>query len=195
MSAPPFPNEYLLRLVADSDSKACTVCYKPTTSVLVASNQGDFFYICPAHLKDGSFSSPIHPESYAKLLTEEKELEKKVVVANETAEANKPYSWNKIMTSMGWKSTKTTEEASKDAETKTKEKTYEALLAELIELKKQLATLKESIANFKFKNYKLNGDIYKMRINNHIQARVKAKRQQEMQDPSFFPSAPTTNLL
>lgn len=194
MSAPPFPNDYLLRLVAESDSKACLICYKPTTSVLLAGNKGDFFYVCPGHLKDESFSRPIHPESYTKLLNEQKELEKKIVTANEVAEANKPYSWNKIMTSMGWKTDKKSEDTTKSAETQAKEKTYEALLAELNELKKQLATLKESITGFKFKNYKLSGDIYKMRINNHIQARVRAKRQQEMHNPSFFPSAPTNNL-
>lgn len=36
MSAkPPFPNTYHLRLVAASSAKACWVCYKPSTSVLI----------------------------------------------------------------------------------------------------------------------------------------------------------------
>lgn len=194
MSVPPFPNEYQLRLVANSDSKACLVCYKPTTCVLLAGNKADFFYVCEAHLKDELFSTPVHPEAYKKLQNDAKDLEVKITAADEKAEANKPYSWNKIMTSMGWKNTKEPDAKSDNPETKTKEKTYEALLAELMDLKKQLATLKDSIATFKFKNYTLNGDIYKMRVNSHLQARARAKRQQEMQNPSFFPSAPTSSL-
>lgn len=194
MSAPPFPNEYQLRLVAESNSKSCLVCYKPTTSVLLAGNSADFFYICPGHLKDESFSTPIHPEAYTKHLGDRSELEKKIVVANEKADASKPYSWNKIMTSMGWKNDKKQEEQPESEESRAKEKTYEALLAEASDLKKQLATLNETIATFKFKNYRLNADIYKMRINSHIQAKVRAKRQQEIQSGSIFPSAPTNSL-
>lgn len=194
MSTPPFPNEYQLRLVAESNAKACLVCYKPTTSVLLAGNSADFFYVCPGHLKDESFSIPIHPDSYTKLLSEKAELEKKVVEANSKADANKPYSWNKIMTSMGWKSEKKLEEDSKSDDAKVKEKTYEALLDEASDLKKQLATLNDNISTFKFKNYRLNADIYKMRINSHIQAKMRAKRQLEIQSGSIFPSAPTNSL-
>lgn len=194
MSAPPFPNDYQLRLVAESHSKACLVCFKPTTSVLVAANSADFFYICPSHLNDETFSSAIHPESYTKLLGDKADLEKKIVAANEKADANKPYSWNKIMTSMGWKNEKNQDKEATTDESKAKEKTYEALLAEAADLKKQLATLNDAIATFKFKNYRLNADIYKMRINSHIQAKVRAKRQQEIQSGSIFPSAPTNSL-
>lgn len=34
MAAPPFPNEYTLRTVAEVSSKPCYVCHKPTTRVL-----------------------------------------------------------------------------------------------------------------------------------------------------------------
>lgn len=81
------PNVWHLRRVADSSAKACYICYKPSTSVLITpdnkvrvpyisahciypsgvlSRAGfsdlcmqDFFYVCPAHLKDRGFCSPI----------------------------------------------------------------------------------------------------------------------------------------
>ena len=74
-----FPNTYTHRKVADTASKACEICYKPSASVLVTpenkvrysealisslgylfcSYMQDFFYICPAHLKDNGFCSPL----------------------------------------------------------------------------------------------------------------------------------------
>lgn len=199
MSAP-FPNDYQLRLVANSDSKPCHVCYKPSTSVLLAANNADFFYICPAHLKDETFCSCVHSEAYTKLLNEKRELEKKVVDASEAAEAHKPYSWNRIVTSMGWSDKK--EETNKDKKEDNKEKkdepqkakTYEALMTELDVLKRQLSAVKESIASFQFKRFTLHSDIYKMRINSYLQARARTRRQQEIHSDLFFPSAPSSAL-
>ncbi|CAD6504412.1 BgTH12-06142 [Blumeria graminis f. sp. triticale] len=54
-----FPNIYTHRKVADHGARPCDVCFKACTSVLVASGQKDFFFTCPAHLKDKAFCSPI----------------------------------------------------------------------------------------------------------------------------------------
>lgn len=197
-SQPPFPNEYLKRQVSESDAKACSVCYKPASTVLLSSNQGDFFYICPSHLKDASFCTPIHPDAYNELLEKRKDIEKQAKDASVKAEANRPYSWNKLVNTINWNKAKPAE-AGKDAitpkEDKDKSVTYENLLAELDKLKKELAALDQQISTFSFKNYQLNKDIYRMRINGYIQAQWKIKRQKEMQDPSFFPQAPTGGLL
>lgn len=58
-----FQNIYTHRKVADTASKACDICYKPSTSVLVAPENKDFFYVCPAHLKDKGFCNPIVDEA------------------------------------------------------------------------------------------------------------------------------------
>ncbi|KAI1205063.1 DUF1742-domain-containing protein [Annulohypoxylon truncatum] len=54
-----FPNIWNHRKVADTSAKACEVCFKPTTSVLITPESKDFFYVCPSHLKDRGFCSPI----------------------------------------------------------------------------------------------------------------------------------------
>lgn len=80
--AGPFPNIWHLRTVAETSSKACYICYKPTTRVLITPSNKvrglytnmsrysrdssvnlpdfqDFFYICPGHLTDPGFASPV----------------------------------------------------------------------------------------------------------------------------------------
>ncbi|OHE92165.1 hypothetical protein CORC01_12510 [Colletotrichum orchidophilum] len=54
-----FSNIYTHRKVAETAAKGCDVCYRATSSVLVAPENKDFFYVCPSHLKDKNFCSPI----------------------------------------------------------------------------------------------------------------------------------------
>ncbi|CRK12444.1 hypothetical protein BN1708_010486 [Verticillium longisporum] len=54
-----FANIYTHRKVADTAAKGCDVCYRSTTSVLVAPENKDFFFVCPSHLKDRNFCAPI----------------------------------------------------------------------------------------------------------------------------------------
>ncbi|KAK7697554.1 hypothetical protein SLS64_013436 [Diaporthe eres] len=54
-----FPNVYTHRKVAEAASKRCEICFKPSTSVLVTPDKEDFFFVCPSHLKDRGFCSPI----------------------------------------------------------------------------------------------------------------------------------------
>ncbi|PYH36472.1 AAA-ATPase Vps4-associated 1 family protein [Aspergillus neoniger CBS 115656] len=52
-------NIWHLRRVADTAAKACYICYKPSSSVLITPDNRDFFYVCPSHLQDRHFCSPI----------------------------------------------------------------------------------------------------------------------------------------
>ncbi|OCL01774.1 DUF1742-domain-containing protein [Glonium stellatum] len=49
------PNVWHHRRVAEGSAKACWICYKPSTSVLITPDNKDFFYICVGHLKDRGF--------------------------------------------------------------------------------------------------------------------------------------------
>ncbi|KAI0393557.1 DUF1742-domain-containing protein [Xylariaceae sp. FL0594] len=53
------PNIWHHRKVAETSAKGCEICFKPSTSVLITPDKQDFFYVCPAHLKDRGFCSPI----------------------------------------------------------------------------------------------------------------------------------------
>ncbi|KAI0604044.1 DUF1742-domain-containing protein, partial [Pyrenophora tritici-repentis] len=72
------------RRVAENASKACWICYKPTTSVLITPNNKDFFYICAGHLSDRGFCLPEADE--AKRVEEEKkkdELDREIEAIKE----------------------------------------------------------------------------------------------------------------
>ncbi|KAK6605038.1 hypothetical protein H4I96_05620 [Botrytis cinerea] len=58
-----FPNIWTHRKVADTASKPCEICYKPSASVLITPENKDFFYVCPSHLKDKGFATPIVDEA------------------------------------------------------------------------------------------------------------------------------------
>ncbi|KUI58302.1 hypothetical protein VP1G_05596 [Cytospora mali] len=72
-----FPNVYTHRKVAETASKGCDLCYRPSTSVLVTPEKQDFFYVCPSHLKDRWFCSPIIDQAAADA-KKKKELEEEV---------------------------------------------------------------------------------------------------------------------
>ena len=96
--AAPFPNVYHLRTVAETSSKPCLVCYKPTCKVLITPNNKvglqwcdqfekavpgatcanscvtqDFFYTCVGHLSDAGFASPV-VDAEAEAAKKKKEL-------------------------------------------------------------------------------------------------------------------------
>ncbi|KAE8390635.1 VPS4-associated protein 1 [Aspergillus alliaceus] len=80
-----FQNIYHLRRVADTAAKSCYVCYKPSSSVLITPDNKDFFYVCPIHLKDRHFCTPI-------VDTEEQEKKKKEeALAQEIEKVKKEY--------------------------------------------------------------------------------------------------------
>lgn len=52
-------NVYNRRLVAQTSSKPCYICFKPTPVVLITACQRDFFYVCAGHLLDRGFATPL----------------------------------------------------------------------------------------------------------------------------------------
>lgn len=59
-------NRYVRRLTAEP-GKACFVCSRPSTVVLVSTTAGagDFFYICSGHLSDRNFATLLLPQQAA----------------------------------------------------------------------------------------------------------------------------------
>ncbi|EOD50106.1 hypothetical protein UCRNP2_3139 [Neofusicoccum parvum UCRNP2] len=61
------------RRVADAQAKACWICFKPSSSVLITPDSKDFFYICIGHLKDRGFCEPDADEAAAAAEKQKKE--------------------------------------------------------------------------------------------------------------------------
>ncbi|KAM9928688.1 hypothetical protein OXX59_001695 [Metschnikowia pulcherrima] len=207
MSAPPFPNDYRCRQVSEADSKPCNICYKPSSTVLLASNKADHFFVCPSHLKDKSFALPEHSEAYTELIQEKSRLENEIRHANSVVEANRPYSWNKLMSNIGWsesvqpKAAAESGENTKDEENKKNEAkkstAYEGYVAQANKLKKELADVNGSISGYQFKQFTLAKDVYRMRVNNLLQAKNRAANPQPAQTQRtsiVFPSVPKSGI-
>ncbi|KAI9696977.1 MAG: hypothetical protein M1836_004938 [Candelina mexicana] len=72
------PNIWHLRRVAETASKACYICYKPSSSVLITPDSKDYFYVCPGHLKDPGFGSPIINEAEVAAKKKKEEMDREI---------------------------------------------------------------------------------------------------------------------
>lgn len=108
------------------------------------------------------------------------ELETKISGLEKQIEQAQPYAITKFMS--GWKkSAKDEKEADKLSALETDKKAAET----------ELATVTSELAKTTVKNYKLDEGMHKLRIQNYVLAKVRAKRQKEMHTPNFFPSVPS----
>lgn len=174
----PFSNEYNIRKVAESESKACYICYKPSETVLLSENKVDFFYICPSHLLDSLFAECVKNDVYIGLVKQRDDLNVQLEVKRKLADLLKPYIWSKL----------------KGGENKE----YDAAVEVVLKLVKEQEVAEKSVSDYVFKKYTLHKDVYKIRLHNLIRARNDKKRQEmlkaKLDDPGFFPSAPRGGL-
>lgn len=102
-----FPNVYTHRKVAEGSAKGCEICFKPTTSVLITPENKvstlssfyclhilmvqDFFYICPNHLKDRGFATPIVDKAAEEAKKKKAAEEKEAKIKEEMERVKKEY--------------------------------------------------------------------------------------------------------
>ncbi|CAI7628704.1 unnamed protein product [Penicillium pancosmium] len=157
-------NIYHLRRVADTSSKACLICYKPSTSVLITPDNKDFFYVCPAHLQDRHFCSAIVDTDGEAAREKEKKM------AEEIEKVKKEYEEKQKR--------KKEKKSDKDEKDKDKEK----------EKDEKKGDSKDSNSN----DEKERDD--KMRIDRLRGIEMAKRNQERMKNPSLFPSVPKKDL-
>jgi hypothetical protein len=185
--AEPFANAYNLRRVADSSSKACAFCFKPTATVLItADGTSDFFYTCDIHLKDSNFAIPIYDEEYLKTQKEKKELDLQMKQLKlKWDEKNRYASWDRIVSYT--KSFGKSSDPSKDD--KEKPKSDKSIEDELKDINTKSADF-DKILNRQPKKYQLNQQIYNLRIAKKRQKATARQDTTNIKDLSAFPSVP-----
>ncbi|KAI5967405.1 hypothetical protein CANMA_003048 [Candida margitis] len=209
---PPFPNKYNARLVAQTDAKPCTICFKPATTVLLAENNLDFFYTCVQHLLDAQFASPIPSEEYTELKKTVDNLTQKVDTLKKEVDAAKPYLWG---ISTYWSKDKPTETSKLSDKDKSKSNgtesennkqkegekgggtsghKYETLKKQLNTTETELNNKQDELKNFKFKKYTLNQQVYRNRLMSHQKKKYNKERSEKIQQAGFFPSAPNHSI-
>ncbi|EAT87734.1 hypothetical protein HBI56_119750 [Parastagonospora nodorum] len=183
-------NTWHLRKVADNASKACWICYKPTTSVLITPNNKDFFYICPGHLLDRGFCQPDAEEVTALEVKKKKdELDAQIEKVKKEYEEKQRLKREKRKTKEKEKDKAKEKEAqSKDEEEdKQDEKAKEDKIKELSKSKEQSQT------ELGPRIYHLNKSFYQSRLDKLRNAEVAKRNRERLNNPANFPSVPSGN--
>ncbi|KAH7040182.1 VPS4-associated protein 1 [Microdochium trichocladiopsis] len=179
-----FPNIWHHRKVADTASRGCEICYKPTTSVLATPGKQDFFYTCVTHLKDKSLCSPIvDQEALAAKKKKEmdEELEKVKKEYEEKQRLKKEREEAKDKKKDGDKEKdKADDEKSKSSDDK----------EEKLGDKKAPAGTETPKEEEEPRVFALQKNFHQQRVDRKRQAERAKKLREQMRDPNFFPSVP-----
>lgn len=176
-----FPNIYMHRKVGDSSAKGCEICFKSSTSVLITPENKDFFYVCPGHLTDRGFCSPIidHAAIEAKKKEDAALLEKQI---NEEKERlKKEYEAKK-----GGKTD--TDKASSDKSTEKNVAKGEANKQTKEDEKEEKQESAPAVEEPRV--FSLHRNFFQGRLEKKRQLEMAKRNRERMANPSFFPSVP-----
>ncbi|KAL3468304.1 VPS4-associated protein 1 [Aspergillus heterothallicus] len=191
------PNIWHLRRVAEAAAKACLICHKPSSSVLITPNNKDFFYVCPVHLQDRHFCSPIidAEEEAAKKKAEAmaKEIEK-VKQEYEEKQKRKKEKGKEKKKDDSKDDSKETKDSKDNSAKSDADKKDERERDEKIEAIKKAQGTGTPAADDSPRIFALHKNFYQMRIDRIRNMEAAKRNRQRLQDPSYFPSVPSGGL-
>ncbi|KAG8163965.1 hypothetical protein KVR01_005883 [Diaporthe batatas] len=178
-----FPNVYTHRKVAEAASKRCEICFKPSTSVLVTPDKQDFFFVCPGHLKDRGFCTPIVDQAAI-------DAKKKKDMEAEVEKVKKEYEERQ-------RKKKEESEKSKDKD-KDKDKAGDDKKADEKKSDESKADTdkkaeEEPTAEEEPRVFALHRTFHQNRVYQKRQAEMAKRNRERIQNPNFFPSVPKGN--
>ncbi|PHH77406.1 hypothetical protein CDD82_3534 [Ophiocordyceps australis] len=185
--APPFPNTYTHRKVADAAAKSCDICYKPSTSVLITPDQKDFFYVCTIHLKDSHFCIPKVDDEAIKAkrereLAAEVELVKKEYEERQRRNKEKEANLEKNQDKQQDKDKEKDKEKEKD---KMPAHDKDSRAGQEIKTDATASDQEES------RVFELKSAFYQQRLDRKRQLEASKKDRERASQPNYFPSVPS----
>lgn len=184
-------NIYHRRLVADSGAKACWICYKPSSTVLITPDQDDWFHICSGHLTDRKFAIPKDAEDLEEKKRKE-ELDKEIESVKKEFE-------EKMRKKLARRKQKEYEK--EDPKDKKKDKAEQGKEDDQDEKEKQdkLKALEQKKEPEKAKVdgpriFELQKNFYQMRLQKKRDAEAARKNRDRLRNPTSFPSVPSGDL-
>lgn len=184
-------NLYHRRLVRDSDSKACWICYKPTATVLSAPDNSDWFFICPGHLSDPKFAISKDAEDLSKK-QKDAEIEKEIEAVKKEFQEKMKKKMDRQRIKEWEKEGKNVKEEQKklaDLDEKKLKEEEEAKLKELEEKKKKQSSQEKVVVDGP-RIFELHKNFWQMRVQKKAQAAAAKRQAERMRNPTFFPSVP-----
>lgn len=184
-------NLYHRRLVADSSAKACWICYKPSSTVLITPDNDDWFHICPGHLKDRKFAIAKDEQELAEKKRQE-ELDKEI-------EAVKKEFDEKVKRKAEKRKVKDEDGKKKDEKEKKKkdEKEDEADVKAKEEQLKELEKKKEPAKAAGLEGpriFELQKNFYQMRVQKKRDAEAAKRNRERLRSAGGLPSVPTGDV-
>ncbi|KAK2749582.1 hypothetical protein FQN57_005804 [Myotisia sp. PD_48] len=187
----PLPNRWHHRRVAETSPKSCMICHKPSTSVLITPDNKDFFYICPAHLKDTSFCTPIINEEEIAAKKKKEELDREIEKVKQEYEEKQRRKKEKKKEKEQSKDKKD-EEASKAEEEDERKKDEKEKDDKIKALQKPTSPTGDEDDSPRI--FSLHRNFYNMRRERLRQIEIAKRNQQRLQNPSLFPATPNSDL-
>ncbi|WPG98281.1 Hypothetical protein R9X50_00106900 [Acrodontium crateriforme] len=180
-------NLYHRRLVAESGAKACWICYKPSSTVLITPDQDDWFHICPGHLSDHKFAIAKDAEDVAEKKRQE-ELDKEIEAVKKEYEEKMRQKLAKRKQS---KSDKTDKKDEKKESTQD-EKDEKEQEDKIKDLEKKKETPKATIDGPRI--FELQKNFFQMRLQKKRDAEAAKKNMQRLRSAGGFPNVPSGDL-
>ncbi|KAI1506357.1 DUF1742-domain-containing protein [Biscogniauxia marginata] len=177
-----FPNVWNHRKVADTSARGCEICFKPSTSVLVTPENKDFFYVCPSHLKDRGFCSPIIDQE-AVAAKKKKEMDEEVERVKKEYEEKQRKKKEKEAEKESDKKDDKNKDKDKDMDKKDEKK-------EEPKSNDKDATKPEQSIEEEPRVFSLQRTFYQQRIDRKRQAEIAKRNRERLSNPNFFPSVP-----
>ena len=181
-------NLYTRRLVAESGAKACWICYKPSSTVLVTPDQDDWFHVCPGHLKDRKFAIPKDEEDIAEKKRKE-ELEKEIEVVKKEFEEKMRKKLARRKQKEHEKEDKKAEKKKEANEDKNDEKEQEEKLKAL---EKKKEPEKATVDGPRI--FELHKNFFQMRLQKKRDAEIAKRNRERLRGAGGLPSVPSGGL-
>ncbi|KAG5303902.1 hypothetical protein I7I50_10806 [Histoplasma capsulatum G186AR] len=182
------PNIWHHRKVAETAARSCDICYKPSSSVLVTPDKRDFFYVCPIHLKDRGFCSPIIDEEEIAAKKRKEEMDKEIEKVKQEYEEKMK---RKKQKSKDVKDGDDKRDKKKDAGEGEDEKAEK-------EKDDKIKSIQDSAAETRTDGgpriFSLHKNFYQMRIDRMRNMEIAKRNRERLKNPNFFPSTPKTDL-
>ena len=185
-------NLYHRRLVAESGAKACWVCYRPSSTVLITVEQDDWFHVCPGHLKDRKFAIPQDEEDLAEKKRQE-ELEKEIEAGKKEFEENmrKKLARRKQKEYEKDDSKKKEDKKEEKEDLEKAEQEKDEKLKEL-EKKKAKEPAKAMVEGPRI--FVLDKNFWQMRVQKKRDAENARRQRERMKAPGTFPAVPSDDF-
>ncbi|KAL2260854.1 hypothetical protein VTK26DRAFT_5036 [Humicola hyalothermophila] len=184
-----FPNVYMHRKVAETSAKPCDICFKPSSSVLITSDNKDWFYVCPIHLKDPGFCTPKIDQAAIEA-RKKRELEEEIERVKKEYEEKQRKKKEKNKDKAG-NDEKKDEAGDKNTDNKTAEDTANSDGKGGSTATEETGDeLSSAVGEEEPRIFELKSAFYQQRLNRKRQAEIAKRNRERMNDPNFLPSVP-----